>query len=136
VMGDEAAARTEEASDAAGSGDLPRLDLALERLWTADISVTQVLRGAMGHFQRLAMARENVKRGESVEAAMRRLRPPIHFLREQSFKAQLNRWTEERLADALEMLLEAEALSRTTAVPAEAVAGRALMNIAAMAKAR
>ena len=32
------------------------------------------------------------------------------------------------------MLLEAEALTRTTGVPAEAVTGRALMNIAAMAK--
>jgi len=60
----------------------------------------------------------------------------IHFLREQSFKAQVNRWSDERLADALDMLLEAEALSRTTAVPAEAVCGRTLMNIAALAKAR
>ena len=136
VMGDEAEARAEEASDAAGSGDLPRLDLALERLWTADVSVTQVLRGAMGHFQRLAMTRENVKRGESLDAALRRLRPPVHFLREQSFKAQLNRWTDEKLADALDMLLEAEALSRTTGVPAQAACGRALMNIAAMARVR
>jgi DNA polymerase-3 subunit delta len=136
VMGDEAEARTEEASDAAGSGDFARLDLALERLWVADTSVAQVLRGAMGHFQRLATVRENVNRGEPVETAIKRLRPPIHFLREQSFKAQANRWNDERLADALDMLLEAEALSRTTAVPAEAVCGRTLMNIAALAKAR
>jgi DNA polymerase III subunit delta len=136
VMGDEAGARTEEASDAAGSGDFARLDLALERLWTADASVTQILRGAMGHFQRLALVRESVNRGESLEMVMRRLRPPVHFLREQSFKAQANRWNDERLADALDMLLEAEALSRTTAVPAEAVCGRTLMNIAALAMAR
>jgi DNA polymerase-3 subunit delta len=136
AMGDEAEARTEEASDAAGSGDLPRLDLALERLWTADISVNQVLRGAMGHFQRLTLVKEATGRGESLDVAMKRLRPPVHFLREQSFKAQAGRWNEERLADALDMLLEAEALSRTTGVPAQAVCGRALMNIAAMAKAR
>ncbi|HEY2837477.1 MAG TPA: DNA polymerase III subunit delta [Rhizomicrobium sp.] len=136
VMGDEAEARTEEASDAAGSGDFARLDLALERLWVADTSVAQVLRGAMGHFQRLATVRENVNRGEPVETAIKRLRPPIHFLREQSFKAQANRWNDARLADALDMLLEAEALSRTTGVPAHAVCGRTLMNIAALAKAR
>jgi DNA polymerase-3 subunit delta len=136
VMGDEAEARAEEASDAAGSGDLPRLDLALERLWIADISVNQVLRGAMGHFQRLTLVKENMGRGESLDVAMKKLRPPVHFLREQSFKAQANRWNEGKLADALDMLLEAEALSRTTAVPAQAVCGRALMNIAAMAKAR
>ena len=136
AMGDEAEARTEEASDAAGSGDLPRLDLALERIWTADISVNQVLRGAMGHFQRLALVKEAMGRGESLDVAMRRLRPPVHFLREQSFKAQAGRWNEERLADALDMLLEAEALSRTTGVPAQAVCGRALMNIGAMARER
>ncbi|HXS05913.1 MAG TPA: DNA polymerase III subunit delta [Rhizomicrobium sp.] len=136
VMGDEAEARTEEVSDAAGSGDFARLDLALERLWIADISVTQVLRGAMGHFQRLALVRENVNRGEPVETAIKKLRPPIHFLREQSFKAQANRWNDTRLADALDMLLEAEALSRTTGVPAQSVCGRTLMNIAALAKAR
>ena len=71
-----------------------------------------------------------------MESAIKRLRPPIHFLREQSFKAQAGRWNDERLADALDMLLDAEALSRTTGVPAEAVCGRTLMNIAALAKAR
>ena len=136
VMGDEAEARAEEASDAAGSGDFARLDLALERLWIADASVAQILRGAMGHFQRLASVRESVNRGESLETVVKRQRPPIHFLREQSFKAQANRWSGEKLADALDMLLEAEALSRTTGVPAEAVCGRTLMNIAAMARAR
>ena len=44
--------------------------------------------------------------------------------------------TVKTLADALDMLLEAEALSRTTAVPAQAVCGRALMNIATLARAR
>jgi len=136
VMGDEAEARAEEASDAAGTGDLSRLDLALERLWVADISVAQVLRGAMGHFQRLTLVKEHVGRGDSLDVAMKKLRPPVHFLREQSFKAQMTRWNEGKLADALDMLLEAEALSRTTAVPAQAVCGRALMNIAAMARAR
>src|ERR1700744_1476220 len=55
VMGDEAEARSEEASDAAGSGDFARLDLALERLWTADMAPALVIRGALGHFQRLAL---------------------------------------------------------------------------------
>jgi len=42
----------------------------------------------------------------------------------------------DRLADALDMLLEAEALSRTTAMPVHAVTGRTLLSIAAMAKAK
>jgi DNA polymerase-3 subunit delta len=136
VMGDEAEARSEEASDAAGSGDFARLDLALERLWIAEISAVAVIRGAMGHFQRLAQVKENIERGENLDTALKKLRPPLHFLRADSFKAQLRVWNGEKLNDALDMLLDAETLTKTTAVPNEAVCGRTLMNIAAMAKGR
>jgi len=136
VLGDEAQARSESAFDAAGSGDYARLDLELERLWSADTAPGQVIRGAMGHFQRLMLAKEGMARGEQLDAVMRKFFPPIHFSRADSFKAQAQRWNSERLAEALDTLLEAEALSRTTAVPAEAVTGRTLLSIAAMAKAR
>ena len=136
VTGDEVGARAEEASDAAGSGDFARLDLALERLWTAEMSAIAVIRGAMGHFQRLGLVRENMARGENLDSAMKRLRPPVHFLRQDSFKAQAQRWSGEKIYDALDMLLEAEVLTKTTGVPNEAVCGRTLMNIAAMAKGR
>jgi len=136
VMGDESQARSESALDAAGSGDYARLDLELERLWIADTQPAQVLRGALGHFQRLMLAKEGMNRGEQLDAVMRKFFPPIHFSRADSFKAQARNWNAEKLADALDMLLEAEALSRTTAVPAHAVTGRTLLSIAAMAKSR
>ena len=136
VMGDEAEARSESACDAAGGGDLARLDLELERLWAADTQPAQILRAAMGHFQKLLQARESAARGESIDNVMKRLRPPVHFSRATSFKNQAQRWSSDKLGEALDMLLEAESLTRTTGVPAEAVTGRALMNIAAMAKGR
>ena len=64
------------------------------------------------------------------------MRPPVHFSRTNSFKAQVNKWSEARLSDACDLLLETEALTRTTAMPAEAVTGRALLNIAAMSRAK
>ena len=136
VMGDEAEARSENACDAAGSGDLITLDRELERLWASDTQPAQVLRSAMGHFQKLIQVREGVSRGESLDSAMKRLRPPVHFSRGASFKAQAHRWSSGKLGEALDMLLEAETLSRTTGVPGDAVTGRTLMNIAAMAKGR
>ena len=136
VMGDEAEARSEAACDAAGSGDFVRLDRELERLWTADVAPAQILRGAMGHFQKLLVVRESTGRGEPIEVALKRLRPPLHFSRAASFKAQAQRWNPGRLGEALDMLLEAEGLTRTTGVPAEAVTARTLMNIAAMARGR
>lgn len=128
AMGDEAEARVEEACDAAGEGDWPKLDRALERLWSANTSPVAVARAAMGHFQRLALA----KTGD-IEAAMKR-RPQIHFSRASSFRAQARRWSAERLAETLDLLLETEALCKTTAVPGEITCARALFTVAAWAK--
>jgi len=136
VMGDEAEARVEEAIDAAGNGDLPRLDLALERLWIAGTSPVAVVRQSLSHFQRVLLANVETKRGESIDGAIRKLRPPVHFSRVTSFKNQAQRWNEAKLGDALDLLLDTEALCKTTAVPAEAACGKALFSVAAMAKAR
>ena len=134
VMGDEAEVRVEEICDAAGEGDLKRLDLALERVWGEDTSVIAVVRAVMGHFQKLLQVKVASERGENVDAAMRKIWPPIHFSRTSSFKMQATRWNDAKLSDALDLLLETEALCKTTGVPNEAVLGRALFNIAAMAR--
>ena len=80
VMGDEAEARAEEAIDAAGSGDLPRLDLALERLWIAGTSPVAVVRSAMAHFQRVLLATVESKRGESHRRRDPQAAPAAAFL--------------------------------------------------------
>ena len=134
VLGDEAEVRAEEALDAAGQGDLKRLDLALERLWLADTSPIAVVRMALSHFQRLVLARAELEKGDTAESAMRKLRPPIHFMRAAPFKIQLSAWDSQRLGDALDLLLETEALCKTTGIPPETVTARALFNIAAMAR--
>jgi DNA polymerase-3 subunit delta len=91
---------------------------------------------AMSHFQKLALVKANMDRGEPADPAIKRVRPPVHFMRVTSFKNQVQRWDQPRLANALDLLLEAEALVKTTAVPAQAACGRALFNVAAMARAR
>jgi DNA polymerase-3 subunit delta len=134
IMGDEAEARSEEMCDAAGEGNLRRLDLALERLWASDTSPIALVRAALSHFQRLGLVLAEQARGEPFDGAVRRLRPPVHFSRLQSFRMQAQRWNEEKLLRALDLLLETEALCKTTSVPAEAVFGRAMFNVAAMAR--
>jgi DNA polymerase-3 subunit delta len=136
VMGDESELRMDETFDAAGEGNYASLDVSLSRLWAAGTSPVGVLRQAMTHFQRLLLVRAESDDGNDVKAAMRKLRPPVHFAREASFRGQISRWTAARLEDALTHLYEAEALVKTTAVPAEAACGRALLSVAALANAR
>jgi DNA polymerase-3 subunit delta len=136
TMGDEAEVRVEEVCDAAGEGDLKKLDLALARVWGEDMSAIAVVRSALGHFQKLLAAKAAMQRGENIDGAMRKMWPPVHFSRTSSFKAQAQRWNEDRLGEACDLLLETEVLCKTTGVPNEAVLGRALFNIAAMARQR
>jgi DNA polymerase-3 subunit delta len=134
IMGDESEARLDEVCDAAGEGNTATLDRELERLWTAGSNPAQIIRTALAHFQRVLLVKIAAQRGDTVDSAMRRGWPQIHFSRTASFKSQVARWSEARLSDACDLLLETEALTRTTAIPAEAVTGRALFTIAAMAR--
>jgi DNA polymerase III subunit delta len=134
VMGDEAEARSEEAVDAMGAGDFPRLDLALARLKAADVSPVAVVRQAMGHLQRILLVKARIEEGDSLDEAMRPLRPPVHFSRASSFRTQVQHWHPERLFAALDLLFEAETSCKTTAVPAMAALGQTMIEIAVMAK--
>lgn len=136
VIGDESETRLEDVCYAAGEGDYPTLDRELEKLWSAGTSPAQIIRAALSHFQRVLLVKVAASRGESIDGAMRKGWPQIHFSRIQSFKSQVGNWSEERLLDASDLLLETEALTRTTAVPAEAVTSRALFTIAALARLR
>jgi DNA polymerase-3 subunit delta len=136
VLGDEAEVRLEEALDSAGQGDLKRLDLALERLWVSGTSPIAVVRLALTHFQRLALVKAETDKGTPFDAATKKLQPPPHFMRADSFRAQLNQWDTQRLLDVLDALLQTEALCKTTNMPAETVTARALFNIAALARRR
>jgi len=135
VMGDESELRMDETFDAAGEGDFATLDRSLSRLWAAGNSPVGVLRQAMTHFQKLLLVKAETEAGQNLEGAIRKLRPPLHFARADSFRAQVSRWTVARLEEALTHLYEAEALSKTTAVPAEAACARALFSVAALANA-
>ena len=134
VIGDESEARIEEVCDAAGEGDPRSLGMALERLWGAGVSPIAIFRVALGHFQRLAVVSTNVIAGDSVDAAIRRLKPSVHFSRMASFRNQLRMWNMDRLGEALDRLLEAEALCKSTGVPSEAACGQALLSIAGLAR--
>ena len=136
AMGDESDLRMEECCDAAGTGDFKALDTALARLWLEGASPVAILRLALAHFQRLELVRSECDNGMDVESAMRKLRPPLYFQRANSFKAQIFRWSKARLEEAQSILYEAEALTKTTGVPGEAVCGRALYSAAALARKR
>jgi DNA polymerase-3 subunit delta len=65
---------------------------------------------------------------------MRAFIPPIHFRRTSTVEAALRSWSTPRLGRAMEQLAEAALNVRRTPALAEALAQRALLNIAMAAR--
>ena len=72
--------------------------------------------------------------GEPREA-MRSLRPPVFYKLEGRFLAQLRLWSPRRLGEALSRLNRAEIDLKTSAQPKSAIAERALLDVAGLARA-
>ncbi len=134
AVGDSASTSTDAVVFAAASGDAPMLDAALGRAFNEGVQPVQVLRAAARHIMRLHRAAGLVARGRSPAGAMKALRPPVIFIHQEMFLAQLRQWGSNELARALDILLGAELDCKTTGMPANDISGRALLRISQAAR--
>ena len=130
-VGDSTAITLDDLAFAIGGGDLAGLERALMRSFEAGSSPVAVLRATARHFQRLHLATGAIAAGVSPSDAVKRLRPPVFWKLTERFTAQCRAWSPGRLAKALARLLQAETACKATGAPAEAIAARALLEIAA-----
>lgn len=75
-----------------------------------------------------------IESGDSIEFAMKRSVPPVHFTRERQISEALRVWSSPRLLRAMEQLAEASLEMRRNAPLAEAIAQRTLLSLAANAR--
>lgn len=135
-IGDAAAMDHDDLALAIAEGDQASVQRLLDRLWREGASAVAVLRSVSRHFLRLHLAVGLMAQGRSVDQAVAALKPPPIFRMAGRIKAQVQRWPAERLATALDLLLAAEMDCKTTGMPAEAICGRCLTQIANAAKKR
>lgn len=128
-VGDSAASSLDAVVFAAAGGQARDLERSLTRVLDEGVSPIAVLRAAARHFQRLHLVSGGMTAGLPLDKAMTKLRPPVIFLWADAFRAQARGWPPDRLARALDLLLEAETDCKTTGIPAQAVCGRALLRI-------
>ncbi len=112
-------------------GDQLRLEQSLDRLFQALTSPIAILIAVTRHAQRLHLVDAGRNNGLSVDQAAKSLRPPLFFKDKQAFLGQSQRWRGKRLAQALEILCDAEIECKSTGYPAPVICRRALMRIAA-----
>lgn len=136
ATGDVADQSLDDLAMAVGEGDAARVDHLVERLAAEGVAVTPVLRAVQRHFGRLHLAAARIAAGDAPDKAMAALRPPVFFKRQPSMRAQLRRWSLDRLGEALDRLLDTEAATRQTGAPAELLTARCLLQIASLARRR
>ncbi len=134
-IGDSAALDVDNVVDAVGHGDLLALDRAVGRSLQEGESAVMLIRAMQRHLQRLHLVAGICAAGQPLDAAIKRLRPPLHFSRQAAFRAQLRLWPVSRLAQALDLLTEAEIDCKSTGAPAEVLARATLTRIAGAARA-
>ncbi|MEE8516947.1 MAG: DNA polymerase III subunit delta [Alphaproteobacteria bacterium] len=129
-VGDSAARGLDDLVFAAAGGRQRDLDRILQRLFFEGTGAITVLRAANRHFQRLHYVTGMITGGASPDSAMGALRPKVFYKHAPAFRSQLGGWPADRIASALEILLDAERACKTTGAPAAAICARALMRIA------
>jgi DNA polymerase-3 subunit delta len=132
-IGDNAALGLDEIALAVAAGDLPGLERKLARSLREGQSAIAILRRVAGHLQRLHLVSGMAAKGTALEIAIKKLRPPLFWKTRDTFMAQTRTWSPPLLAKALGKLLAAEAACKSSGQPADLLASRCLLEIAANA---
>jgi DNA polymerase III subunit delta len=129
-IGDSSAFEMDDLIYAVGDGDHATVQRVFGRLMGEGTSPISILNATARHFLRLHETRGRLSEGKSLEQALMALRPPLFFKVKGRFQHQAGLWSEPLIGRALELLNEAEMNAKSTDLPSEAIAERALMQIA------
>ena len=135
-VGDSAALSLEDLAFAVAGGEPAGAERALQRSLQEGDHPVRALGAVARHFQRLHLVRGLTGRGETLDGAVKGLRPPVFWKRADSFKAQAAAWPPGALARALERLLEAETACKQSGAVPETLCARTLLEIAVNAPLR
>ncbi|MBE8220277.1 MAG: DNA polymerase III subunit delta [Alphaproteobacteria bacterium] len=99
-------------ADAIGLGATNKMDTLLAQLSSLGQPPQSCLIPVRMHFQNLHLIVGLCEAGTNINQALGAVRPPLHFSRKDSVKAQIKLWTSAKIERALTILYEAEKESR------------------------
>jgi DNA polymerase-3 subunit delta len=120
--------------DAVFAGRTAEADVEFAKARASGSSPPTIVSAAIRQVASLHKMRLAIAGGDSVEFAMKRGAPPVHFSREHQVSEALRVWTPQRLIRAMEQLADASLEMRRNAPLAEAIAQRTLLSLAANAR--
>jgi DNA polymerase-3 subunit delta len=120
--------------DAAFAGRTTEVDSEFGKARASGSSPAAIVSAAIRQVANLHKMKLAIEGGDSIEFAMKRATPPVHFTRERPVGEALRTWTPARLLRAMEQLAEASLDIRRNAPLAEAIAQRTLLSLAVNAR--
>lgn len=134
-IGDSGSASVDDAVFLAMEGDRAGADLALERALSEGANPIAVARVLLSHIGRLRRVKAEMERGMSRSDAMKTLRPPVFFKKQQGFERALDLWSLPALLDLAQRTQAFEFACKQTGAMDMLLCRRHLAGIAAKAAA-
>jgi len=120
--------------DAVFAGKTADADIEFGKARASGSSPAAIVSAAIRQVANLHKMKLAIEGGDSLEFAMKRAAPPVHFTRERLVADALRAWTPTRLVRTMEQLAEASLEMRRNAPLAESIAQRILLSLAVNAR--
>ncbi len=133
-VGDSGSLTLDMIAAATTGGDLKLLDDTIFKAFNRGENAIPILRNLARRLQKLHLARGSMDRGVPAEKAVLAVVYGPYSPEKKSLMAQLGKWSTNKLSNALEIVMEAEADCKVTGLPAEAICARACLRIANAAR--
>jgi DNA polymerase-3 subunit delta len=122
--------------DASFAGRTAEVETEFAKARAGGSSPAAIISGAIRQVANLHKMKLAVEGGESIEFAMKRAGPPVHFSRDARVSEALRNWSPPQLLRAMDQLAGAALDIRRNADLGEAIAQRTLLSIAVAARRR
>ena len=136
VVADASALALDGVIDAAFAGKTTDVETEFNKARAGGSSPAAIISAAIRQVSSLHKMKLAIDDGDSVEWAMKRGAPPVHFTREKKVGDALRIWSPQRLVRTMEQLAEASLDARRNGPLAETIAQRTLLSIAVSARRR
>jgi DNA polymerase-3 subunit delta len=136
VVADASALALDGVIDAAFSGNTRDVETEFNKARAGGSSPAAIISAAIRQVANLHKMRLAVDDGDSIEFAMKRGAPPVHFTRERKVGDAVRVWSPSRLVRTMELLADASLDARRNGALAETIAQRTLLSIAVNARRR
>jgi DNA polymerase-3 subunit delta len=133
-VGDQAAVSLDDALFAATSGDVAAADRAVERSVAEGMAPVALVRSVLLHLSRMHQARGRMETGASAQEAVKAMRPPIFWKRENEMVRAVAAWSARRLGAAMGEARRAELACKRTGAPDLVIARRLVLALARSGK--